>query len=31
MLAAMLLGMLALGMPADHLLHLFGTSASRPP
>jgi flagellar biosynthetic protein FliP len=28
MLAAMVLGMVALGMPADHLLHLLGTSAS---
>jgi hypothetical protein len=28
MVAAMVLGMVALGMPADHLLHLLGTSAS---
>jgi hypothetical protein len=28
MVAAMILGMLALAMPADQLLHLFGTSAS---
>lgn len=28
MVAVMVIGMLVLSMPADHLLHLFGTSAS---